>query len=228
MKTVHVSTDSKQDHATPPVLLGATGRQFGCVFGLDLAANESNAKCSRYLTPAIDSLAQDWTATLAAETEEDRFWREDHLAAWLNPPFRGVGAWMEKCREESEKGCRIVSLTLASLGTTWYRKHVEGRALSFILRKRVTFLGQKDPFPKELMVTLWGFGLSGLAFWDPPAWAVREDLAADPRISVGSSPGSDDRERGNPPIAPEGETAAEAPAAVREESDELWPLPEEA
>jgi len=175
MTSVHVSTDSKQDHATPPVLCGAIQRRFGCQFDLDLAANPDNAKCARFFSPADNSLAQDWLATLEAETPEHSFWREDSLAAWLNPPFRGIDPWMEKCREESAKGCMIVSLTLASLGTSWYRKHVEGNALSLVLRRRVTFLGQKDPFPKELMVTLWGFGMTGLSFWDPPAWAVRED-----------------------------------------------------
>ncbi len=184
MTSVHVSSASVQDHATPPVLVGAIQRQFGCQFDLDLAANAENAKCTRFLSLADNSLTQDWKAVLAQETEEHAFWREDHLAAWLNPPFRGIDPWMEKCREESGSGMRIVSLTLASLGTSWYRKHVEGNALSLVLRKRVTFLGQKDPFPKELMVTLWGFGLTGLAFWDPPAWAVREDLAAVPAESV--------------------------------------------
>ncbi len=224
MASVHVSTDSKQDHATPPVLLGAIERQFGCCLVLDLAATAANAKCEQFLTPEVDSLAQDWKALLPVTALVDGLWSVGYPAAWLNPPFRGVDPWMEKCREESEAGARIVSLTLASLGTSWYRKHVEGRALSLVLRKRVTFLGQRDPFPKELMVTLWGFGLTGLAFWDPPAWAVREDLAANPRISAGSIPGIDDRGSGDAGIPPEAEKPAIASVAVFAESDELWPL----
>jgi len=176
MPHVHVSTESKQDYVTPSVLLGAIQQRFGIQFDLDLAATAENAKCGRFITPEQDSLKQDWKSILEeGEAEDHKFWRESDLAAWLNPPFRGVEPWMEKCREESAKGIKIVSLTLASLGTGWYRDQVEGYAQSFILRKRVTFLGQPTGFPKELMVTLWGFGMTGLSFWDPPAWAVRED-----------------------------------------------------
>ena len=197
MTSVHVSTESKQDHATPNVFLGAVQQAFGCDLDLDLAATEQNKKCLRFISPEMDSLKQDWKALLEAETPEHEFFRESHLAAWLNPPFRGVDPWMEKCKTESARGMRIVSLTLASLGTSWYRNHVEGRALSLVLRKRVTFLGQKDPFPKELMIALWGFGLTGFGFWDPPAWAVREERRAAP-----------------------------AEASEAEQDSELWPLEE--
>lgn len=186
MSSVHVSTESKQDHATPHVLVGAIGRQFEASFDLDLAATAENAKCGRFITAEEDALKVDWMARLHdGETEEHEFFRDQHLAAWLNPPFRGVEPWMEKCQEESEKGCRIVSLTLASLGTGWYRSQVEGRALSLVLRKRVTFLGNTQPFPKELMITLWGFGMTGFGFWDPPAWAVREDAPAAKLVEEG-------------------------------------------
>lgn len=172
MTAVHVSTESKQVQMTPPVLLGAIEQQFGCRFILDLAANKENRKCGRFFSPEVDSLKQDWTAVLDAD--HDPF-LDENRAAWLNPQFRGVDPWMEKCKIESRKGCRIVSLTLSSLGTGWYRDHVEGNALSLVLRKRIVFLGEKDPFPKELMISLWGFGLTGLAFWTPPDWATRQD-----------------------------------------------------
>lgn len=181
MTSVHVTTESKQDHATPPVLVEAIAQQFGTAFLLDLAASAENAKCEAWIDAGEDSLSVDWTARLDSAR---RGLHRPAGDAFLNPPFRVVDPWMEKCREESAKGCHIVSLTLASLGTSWYRKHVEGNALSLVLRKRVTFLGQKDPFPKELMVTLWGFGLSGLGFWDPPTWAVREDLIEAPQAEA--------------------------------------------
>lgn len=173
MSSVHVSTESKQDHATPPVLLGAVQRAFGCRFILDLAASPDNQKCEAFFSAEMDSLKQDWNAGMQRICA-DSFLDED-AAAWLNPPFRGVDPWMAKCKAESAKGMRIVSLTLASLGTGWYRDHVEGQGLSLVLRKRIVFLGQKDPFPKELMITLWGFGMTGFGFWDPPAWAVKQD-----------------------------------------------------
>lgn len=188
MNSVHVSTESKQDHATPPVFLGAVQQQFGCKLVLDLAATAANRKCGRFLSIEADSLKQNWKSLLESGDESEKFFSEGD-AAWLNPPFRGVDPWVEKCKEESANGCRIVSLTLASMGTGWYQNHVEGRGLSLILRKRMVFLGQKDPFPKELMLTLWGFGLSGLAFWDPPAWAMRQDPEVEKIILAGTGAG---------------------------------------
>jgi phage N-6-adenine-methyltransferase len=214
MSSVHVSTTSTQDHATPPVFLGAVQLQYGCRLTLDLAATADNRKCGRFLSPEFNSLHQDWKTIL--EEGGDPF-LDEHAAAWLNPPFRGVDPWMEKCKTESAKGCRIVTLTLASLGTGWYRDHVEGNTLSLVLRKRIVFLGQKDPFPKELMVTLWGFGLTGFGFWDPPAWAVRQDAEGEKSILEGTGAGWTENLSGigDGRIHPK----AEAP-----KDEELWPL----
>lgn len=195
MSSVHVTTESKQDHATPPLLLHAIEHAFGARFILDLACNSENRKCEAGITHPEDSLKEVWWARL--DSARIGLMRPSG-DAWLNPPFRGVDPWMEKCKDASAQ-MRIVSLTLASLGTGWYRNHVEGRALSLVLRKRVTFIGQPTPFPKELMITLWGFGLTGFGFWDPPAWAVKEGKR---------------------------EVASEAPQAEKEE--ELWPMEETA
>ncbi len=177
MASVHVSTESRQDHATPQIFLHAVEQAFGAVPILDLAASGDNRKCETWIDAEENSLSVDWVERLAVVR---RGLFRSTGDAWLNPPFRGVDPWMEKCKSESARGMRIVSLTLASLGTAWYRNHVEGKALSLVLRKRIAFVGQKDPFPKEVMITLWGFGLSGLGFWDPPAWAVKEERGESP------------------------------------------------
>lgn len=197
MASVHVTTESKQDHATPPLFLHAVEQAFGASFILDLACNRENRKCEAGIMLPVNSLDVDWLASL--EMTRVGLMRPAG-DAWLNPPFRGVDPWMEKCKTESARGMRIVSLTLSSLGTGWYRNHVEGNALSLILRKRIAFIGQPTAFPKELMITLWGFGMTGFGFWDPPAWAVKEERR---------------------------EAPAEAPAEAEQES-ELWPIPEEA
>ena len=155
MSSVHVSTKSVQTQVTPMYFIERLGRRFGVDFTLDLAATDENHRCPDWFTEAQNALTQDWAARLVTLD----------MCAWLNPPFRGVGPWMKKCGEESAKGCKIISLTLASLGTGWYRDHVEGKALSLVLRDRIIFEGEKDPFPKELMISLWGFGMSGLGFW---------------------------------------------------------------
>ena len=169
MNSVHVSTESKQVHGTPFPLIQEIEANHGVSLILDLAANEDNAKCENFIGERENSLTVDWAVAL----EASRIYDDSRRCAWLNPPFRGVDPWMEKCKTESAKGCRIISLTLASMGTGWYRDHVEGNALSLILRRRVTFEGQKDAFPKELMITLWGFGYTGLGFWTPSPAACR-------------------------------------------------------
>ena len=158
MGDVHVTTESKQDYVTPRKLIGIIAHLFGVSFEIDLAADVENARCDRFFSKEDNSLSKCWEPELQGGV------------GWLNPPFRGIDPWMGKCKKESEnnvnqQGARIISLTLASLGTRWYQDHVEGNALSLILRDRVTFEGQKDPFPKELMISLWGFGMSGLGFW---------------------------------------------------------------
>jgi DNA N-6-adenine-methyltransferase (Dam) len=176
MSSVHVTTASVQDHATPPLFLHAVEQAFGCRFILDLACNTDNQKCEMGIFLPEDSLQVDWKKRLEAVRTGLMRPNGD---AWLNPPFRGVEPWMEKCGRESARGMRIVSLTLSSIGTGWYRDCVEGKALSLVLRKRITFIGQPTGFPKELMITLWGFGMTGFGFWDPPAWAVKESPKAE-------------------------------------------------
>ncbi len=156
----HVSSDSIQDRGTPQELVDQIAKQFGVEFSLDLAATDFNRKAMYFIGEKENSLVCDWKSMTEAASDNLK-----HGCAWLNPPFKAVGPWMEKCCYESARGAKIISLTLSSLGSNWYRDHVEGQALSLILRERVTFEGCKDPFPKELMITLWGFGLSGLGFW---------------------------------------------------------------
>jgi phage N-6-adenine-methyltransferase len=161
-----VSTDSIQDRGTPQSLVDQIAKRFGVYFVLDLAANEENKKCAYYISEQENSLISPWS--VMKNELGSRFivdCEPSNRAAWLNPPFKSVGPWMEKCKIESAKGCKIISLTLSSLGSNWYRDHVEGNALSLILRDRVTFDGCKYPMPKEIMITLWGFQMTGLGFW---------------------------------------------------------------
>lgn len=155
------SADSIQDRATPQSLVDLIAQRFGVEFVIDLAASAENKKTECYIGEEINSLAMNWDLAISEIDYDDMIPR----CAWLNPPFKSVGPWMEKCKIESAKGCKIISLTLSSLGSNWFRDHVEGNAMTFILRDRVTFEGCKDPFPKELMISLWGFKMTGLGFW---------------------------------------------------------------
>lgn len=160
--SVHVSTESRQDYATPPELVALIADRFGVSFVIDLAADGTNAKAPNFLTASDDSLSRDWNAEMARTVEFDLL---PGPAAWINPPFKRAAPWMEKCAAESAKGMKIISLTLSSLGSNWYRDHVNGKAFSLILQDRVTFVGCDASYTKELMVTLWGFKMTGLGFW---------------------------------------------------------------
>jgi site-specific DNA-methyltransferase (adenine-specific) len=155
-----VSTDSIQDRATPQSLVDQIAQQFGVTFVIDLAASGDNKKCNYFIPECDNSLVSPWKTIISSVYKG-----LNNPCGFLNPPFKSVTPWMEKCKIESAKGCKIISLTLSSLGSNWYRDHVEGNALSLILRDRVTFDGCKDPFPKECMITLWGFQMTGLSFW---------------------------------------------------------------
>lgn len=164
-QAVHVSSKSVQTYTAPMSFVNLCAERFGVNFVLDLAADASNARCNIFYDEKENALKQDWhSGLLRAATIEDAEMKR--VAAWNNPPYRITPAFMRKCSEESQRGCKIVTLTLASLGTKWYKSYVKPFAASYILEDRITFDGQKDPFPKELMVSLFGFGMTGLCWWN--------------------------------------------------------------
>jgi len=152
-----VSSKAVQNYETPDYLIKIIEDHFGHI-GFDLAADAENTKCSdMWFGVEDDSLAQDWF----------KVWRESRFEfLWLNPPFKTVRPWMEKCRDESKKGARILSLTKASIGSAWYREVVAPNAASYILTSRVTFVGCTTCFTQDLMISEWGTGKTGLGFWD--------------------------------------------------------------
>lgn len=137
---------SKQDYETPDAFLRAVTERFG-VLEVDLAARRDNAKCSTFLTPEADSLSCDWGHYFGRN-------------CWLNPPFGSIPAWAKKCAHtmaaRGRRPTRILLLTPASVATEWFAEHVEGKALVLPLRPRLAFVGEKDPFPKDLMLSVYG------------------------------------------------------------------------
>ncbi len=64
--------------ATPQKFYDKMNTQYN--FTLDVCAIPENAKCSKFFTPEIDGLKQDWTGT-----------------CWMNPPYgRGIIKWVKK------------------------------------------------------------------------------------------------------------------------------------
>jgi len=78
---------------TPPWLFAAFNSLYH--YDIDLAALPQSAHCSRYYTPEIDALKQNWRNDLAHIQKP---------TGWLNPPFSDILPWKQKCLEEQEKG----------------------------------------------------------------------------------------------------------------------------
>lgn len=170
---------SFQAYGTPWPLIRAVELRWGPIY-MDLAAHDNgdNAKAARWIGPHADSLRCDWAALL------------DGQLGWLNPEFGDIDPWAAKCRREAERGARFLMLTPAAIGTEWFAQHVYGHALVIGIRPRpifeVTLTGELPtaqlglfgedevtsveveggaPFPKDCMITEWGFGRVGLDVW---------------------------------------------------------------
>ena len=141
---------SKQDYGTPWDFIRAVQRRFGNI-DVDLAARRDNAKAPRWIGPARNSLRVCWSRIYLRSL------------GWLNPPFDNIEPWAAKCAVET--GLRIIMLTPASVGTNWFADHVHGRAWVLALSPRLTFEGHEDPFPKDCMLSLFGFGKPRFDLW---------------------------------------------------------------
>lgn len=140
---------SKQDHPTPWNFIRACEHRFGPIV-FDLAASHGNQKAPRYFTKEDDSFKQDWHKIPGN--------------LYLNPEFANIAPWAEKCALEGERGAKILFLTPASIGSNWFAEFCHRRALVLALNGRITFEGMDDPYPKDCMLTCFGFGI-GFDVW---------------------------------------------------------------
>lgn len=144
--------NSRQDYGTPRDFLDAVERRYGMI-GWDLAATTGNTVAPSFFSPEQDSLKQSWSLPPRVSV------------AWLNPEFADIDPWAEKC--ESVRFLRRWTLLLvpASIGTGWYRDHVIGKAYVDGI-PRLTFVGETTPYPKDLLLAAYGYGVSGHGYWD--------------------------------------------------------------
>lgn len=150
---------SEQTVCTPRAFLNAVERRFGPIT-FDLAATSENEVTGSgfYFGPGSsygeNALVVPWP-------------REGLL--WCNPPYgliKGNG-FARKGRLEAEKGSRIAMLIPAAVATNWYADEIHGHAFVLPIRPRLTFVGHKDPYPKDLMLCMFGPGANGFEPW---AW----------------------------------------------------------
>jgi len=140
--------DTRQDYGTPLEFIEAVERRFGKLT-FDIAASPENAKCEKFFTEADDALEQPWPNGLL----------------WLNPPFKVIDPWAEQCLFYGNPLRRILMLTPASIDALWYAKHVHQKAAVLAVSPRIKFVGEKHAYPKPLMLSCFGFGVSGLDVW---------------------------------------------------------------
>ncbi|HET9954140.1 MAG TPA: DNA N-6-adenine-methyltransferase [Polyangiaceae bacterium] len=146
-------SESKQDYATPRALIRAVEHRFGPI-AWDLAAHKDNAVCDLWIGEQQDSLGVRWASELGG-------------LLWLNPPFDRIEDFARKCAREAREGARILMLTPASVGANWFWDYCSPSrdALVLALTPRLTFEGETDPYPKDCVVSAYGFGTVGFERW---------------------------------------------------------------
>lgn len=115
--------------------------QYGSGLKIDVCAWPENAKCSKYFSPRVDGLKQDWN--------------EDF---WMNPPYgREIGKWVKKACEESIKHCvRGVCLLPSRTDTAWFHDWVLGKGEIEFLRGRLKFGDSKNSAPFPSIIVIYG------------------------------------------------------------------------
>lgn len=141
---------SKQDYETPSEFIAAVEKRWGKL-EIDLACTLENKKAPIPITPSQDSLSVNWLA-----------WQGRR---WLNPEFADIEPWAHKCAWETPAGSSTFLLVPASVGTLWFAFWVFQKARVFFLRPRLTFVGCRDPYPKDLMLCIYG-PQPGFECWD--------------------------------------------------------------
>jgi phage N-6-adenine-methyltransferase len=134
---------SRQDYGTPLDFINAVEASWGPL-SLDLAASDENHKAPVWITPEQDSFSYDWSVAGCR-------------LMWLNPPYSDIAPWAAKCAATKlVRGSRIFLLVPASVGSNWYADHVHGKAHVLALSPRLTFEGCADPYPKDLLLAVYG------------------------------------------------------------------------
>lgn len=157
---------SKQDYGTPLELICAVNCRFGQLTW-DLAATAENTVAPRRPGPggAVDCFFSEGLDD-ALTTSWEVFTRADLL--WLNPPFGAIATtWAPLVSRWTRKlpWLRVLMLTPGSIGSEWFQRYVHRKAMVLALSPRLHFIGAADPYPKDCMLSCFGFGVTGFDVW---------------------------------------------------------------
>lgn len=181
---VHTSSartgNGRDDWATPPELVAAIARKLDVRFALDTACESHNAIAGvRQAFPydeGANGLRCGWAYWLGLGVQGiDRDHRD---AAWCNPPYSQLRAWLAKCAREGER-CRVVALIPARTDTrAWHESVMPSAHRVLLLKGRVKFEGATScaPFPSAAVEWLPG-STGGPRFegWDWRAEVSHDD-----------------------------------------------------
>ena len=135
---------STQNTPTPWNLIRAIEGLYEISFKYDIAASYQNNKAPYFYTEDDNSLEMDWPTD---------GW------CFLNPPFANLGKWIEKCSEQTKRGCQIVTIWPLSGDInqipTWRESHVNvihGRVWPVVRGVMICVWSEKRgvPYPRSL------------------------------------------------------------------------------
>ena len=132
---VHFSSQ-KDLWATPQYVFDELNAEFR--FNLDPCALPENAKCTKFFTPEIDGLQQNWEAH----------------RVFMNPPYgREIGKWVEKA---ATCGADIVvGLLPARTDTRWFHEYILNKAEIRFIKGRLKFGDATNAAPFPSMIIVW-------------------------------------------------------------------------
>lgn len=146
---------------TPKPFIEAVKRRLWIdAFTHDLAADATNTQAVSYYDEAQDALsktAHQWAC-----------WSKGGWA-WLNPPFKRIRPWAERCAEMKREQGNVALLVPASVGSDWFAEYVDGQALVLMLQGRLAFMPDKPTwgYPKDCILCLYSEDVApGYAVWD--------------------------------------------------------------
>lgn len=136
---------SEQVVGTPRKFIAAVEKRWGTL-DWDLAATSENAKAPKFFTPEDDSLAQDWSKLQGL--------------LWLNPPYANIEDWVTKAALTlgvQDRVSNIIFILIpAAVSTNYFKNYIFDKARVYFLSPRLTFEGQKNSYPKDLMLCVYG------------------------------------------------------------------------
>jgi len=127
----------RQDWATPRALFEILDREFR--FALDACATAETACCARWFEREALLPESSWAPG----------------PVWMNPPFRGIAAWVERACREARAGVVVVCLLPSRTDTSWWHDYVMPFGELRFLRGRLSFDDRRRgraPFPSVVVV----------------------------------------------------------------------------